>query len=151
MKSVKAAFPEEIAEMPAEDKPLQRILNLWVKDVNAGKSPGYANRQPGYIFLNYEKKKLSIKFNILKNQRLAYGLDIDDELYKEVMNQTLIGVTVDAHTLRELLTVILLKHEKSNLLEVSGSFGSSWAQRFFKRQKNKQLSQSLTTEKMIRK
>ena len=61
LKSVKADFPEEMAEMPADDKPLQRILNLWVKDVNAGKSPGYAHRQPGYIFSNYEV------FNYLSN------------------------------------------------------------------------------------
>jgi DDE superfamily endonuclease len=71
-------------------------------------------------------------------------LEIDGELYKEAMNRILLGLTVDACTLREMLSVLLLKHEKSNLLK-PGHFGTSWAQRFFKRHK---LSCRVATTKM---
>ena len=81
----------------------------------------------------------------IKNQPTAYGLEIDCELYNEAMNRILLGLTVDPHTLREMLSVILLKHEKSNLLAAPGSFGASWAQRFFKRHK---LSSRVATTKM---
>ena len=45
-------YVEEMAVMPKERKALERKLRLWVKDLNAGKQPGYAHRQPGYIFFD---------------------------------------------------------------------------------------------------
>ena len=49
LEAVKVGFVEEFAEMPQQVKnSLQRILNGWVKDVQAGKEPGYGHRQPGY-------------------------------------------------------------------------------------------------------
>jgi len=48
LESVKLGFAEELAEMPQQVKnSLKRILSGWVKDVQAGKEPGYGHRQPG--------------------------------------------------------------------------------------------------------
>ena len=49
LEAVEVSFVEEFAEMPQQVKnSLKRILNGWVKDVQAGKAPGYGHRQPGY-------------------------------------------------------------------------------------------------------
>jgi hypothetical protein len=53
LESVQLCFPEELAEIPQQVKnSLQRTLSGWVKDVQTGKEPGYAHRQPGYIFFD---------------------------------------------------------------------------------------------------
>jgi hypothetical protein len=50
LEGIKNDFVEEMAVMPKERQSLQRLFKLWVQDFNAGKQPGYAHRQPGYIF-----------------------------------------------------------------------------------------------------
>ena len=101
------AFEEEMHNIPHASK--ERSVRRWHEDVTKSKTPIYAHRMP------------------------EYGEQIDNELYTEAMDRVFLGLTVDATILRELLLVLLNKYDKINLVRNNGSFGLSWAQRFFKR------------------
>ena len=107
LKNTLDAFKEEMTLIP---KALQeRNIVIWNKNLKSGTTPKYSHRMP------------------------EYGGKIDLELYAEVMQRVLLGLTVDPTTLREMLLVLLLRHSKMVLVQNNGSFGYSWAQRFFKR------------------
>ena len=107
LKNTLDAFKEEMTLIP---KALQeRNIVIWNKNLKSGTTPKYSHRMP------------------------EYGGKIDLELYAEVMQRVLLGLTVDPTTLREMLLVLLLEHQKMDLVRKNSSFGYSWAQRFFKR------------------
>lgn len=68
----------------------------------------------------------------------VYGVDIDNELYGQVMARSEAGLHTDDTVLRELLLVLLQKYDKEHYLRERGgknTFTHSWAQRFYARHK----------------
>ena len=113
------AYRQELQELPSTSH--EQNFRRWRKDMLADKVPGYVHRQP------------------------IIGEVIDNELYTEVMDRILLGLTIDATILREILLTLLTQHERMDLVMSNSSFGQSWAQRFFKRHK---LQSRVVTTKM---
>lgn len=107
LQNTAAAFKEEMQHIPKASH--GRSIRRWHKDVERNKTPRYNHRVP------------------------EYGEQIDHALYTEAMDRILLGLTVDPTILREMLLVLLNKHNKMSMVRNNGSFGASWARRFFNR------------------
>ena len=118
LKSTLKAYEKELEYIPLF-KSRQTTIEGWVKDRRNKRKLKYSHRAPDC------------------------GWEVDNELYTEVQNRVLLGLTVDPVTLREMLLVILQKHGK--LVTDDAKYGTSWAERFFKRHK---LSCRVATTKM---